>query len=805
MARRSSRPLLLVSFVSLALAGFGLVAEPGFPGIAAGPVTVVARDIPIDLERQQVVALPFASSDVALHWHGSPDAVVSIELAVEPGAFGESIVLDRDEAGEGRNDGETYGDVIWTAGARFVRVTSDRPIGHVTVVAFQADGPPRAVLASGPVVSAALNQPAVITRAGWGADESLRFDAAGHEKWPPSYFRIAKFFVHHTAGRNGDPDPAATIRSIYHYHTITQGWGDIGYNFLIDEQGRIYEGRHARAYASGETPTSEDLAGLGARGAQAKDYNEGSIGVALLGTFDTQLPTTAARASLEKLIAWDAERHGISPTGSSTYVNPVSGIQKTFPNVAGHRDVNSTDCPGAKLYAALPSIRSSIASRIAAATGAAVDHTAPSVKSLTAMAPTPTGGKSISFGLIFSEPVTGLSTSDLHVSGTSPGWTVTSLTGAAATYTVTVSAGAPVNGSVVLGLPAGSVTDLGANAGPTGPASATAQYALDVTRPAVSVYATPSGPATNATSFVVTVTFNEPVGVITAADVAIGGTSDASTNWPVDPVVGSGAHFGFSMSNANPANGTLTMAIPAGVTSDAAGNPNVASNVHTVIIDRTAPYATPPGVKLRSGVSWASGLPVTVSWSAGDSGGSGIRSYDLARSVDGGTFSIIASGIASPSAALSLTSGHTYRFEARARDRAGNLGAWKVGPTVYPTLLQQSSSSVAYQGTWGLASATSYSGGSARYATGAGASASVTRSAGSLAFFTTRGPNRGAVKIYVDGTYRTTVDLYAASLSYRYVAYAVAWSAVETHTLKVVVVGTAGRPRVDFDAVEVVR
>jgi hypothetical protein len=98
-----------------------------------------------------------------------------------------------------------------------------------------------------------------------------------------------------------------------------------------------------------------------------------------------------------------------------------------------------------------------------------------------------------------------------------------------------------------------------------------------------------------------------------------------------------------------------------------------------------------------------------------------------------------------------------------------------------------------------------YSGGSARYASAAGASASYTFTGRSIGFVTSRGPYRGAVRIYVDGVLATTIDLYAATDTFRYVAFARTWSTSGTHTIKAVVVGTAGRPRVVVDAFEVLR
>lgn len=803
MASRFQRPLAALA-LSAAVAGLLIAAEPSLPTLTAGPVDVVAREVGVSIDRVRVVPLPIAASDVALHWDGNPDAKVNIAFADASGRFGEDLPVDRDEAGEVRGGSETYGDVIWAAGSRLVRVTSDRAIGRLTVLAFQADGRAHQVLASGPVVTAAVGQPSIVTRAGWGANESLRFDAAGHEMWPPSFAPIQELFVHHTAGRNNDPNPAATVRSIYFYHAITQGWGDIGYNFLIDASGRIYEGRHARAYAPGETPTSEDLAGNGVRPAQAKLFNEGSIAVAMLGTFNTQLPTAAARSSLEKLLAWIADRHGLNPTASHTYVNPVLGTSKWVPTIAGHRDVNQTDCPGAALYAYLPTIRKDVAARIAATTGPAHDTTPPTVRSLTPLATTPTGASKISFGLIFSEPVTGLAGADFAVGGTSPGWAVSGLSGRGATYTVTVASSAPTAGTIVLTLPAGAVADLAGHAGPAAPKEATAQFAPDATPPSVVLYATKMASKTTAWNYVVTVTFSEPVVGLTAANLTVGGTSYAASHWTTDPVVGQGAHYGFSIHHDNPPNGTLTLAIGAGKTTDMAGNPNLASPVQTIYVDRAAPKATAPVVRLRSGGILGSSEAVTISWGGSDTGGSGIRSYDLARSINGGAFQTIYVGLSNPVVSISLVPGAAYRFEARAHDRAGNVGAWATGPTVRGAIYENSSSSVVYHGAWALSSASGFSGGSARYATVAGATASLTTSARSLGFVTTIASTRGSVWIYIDGHYRATISL-SGTTAYRRIAYSTGWASLGTHSIKIVVVGTVGHPRVDLDAFEVVR
>lgn len=820
----SRRIVLAIAGVSLAIGG--LLAMPGLPHVVPGPVDVQAAQIPVAMDRTATieVQLPFGASDVTLHWHGNPDAKVSIQLATEPDAYGELIPVAADETGLGgagrdedvaksggpAGDAETFGAVIWAAGARFVRVIADRPLGKVTVVGFQSDGPPRMVIAhdddpSASTAQAAVAAPPIVTRQQWGANDSYRFDWAGHEKWPVSYFPLQVLVVHHTDGRNNDPNPEATIRAIYYDDAIIRGWGDMGYNFLIDAQGHVYEGRHARAYASGEPHDEEDAAGNVARGAHAKGFNSGTLGIVLLGTFDTVRPTAAARNALVQLLAWESERHHVNPTTASTYVNPDLGTTQFLNHISGHRNVNATDCPGAAFYPTFPTLRTQVASAMAATEGSH-DSTPPTVVSFAPMATDPTGGTTIDFGLVFSEAVTGLTADDFSLAGTSTGWAITKVTGTGVGYTITVTGTDPPEGSVELDLAADAVTDLGSHTGPAAPAKAMANYAHDTTAPTVGLTFTPRWTSTNQTLLNVEVTFSEPVDGLKTASIQVGGTSEAKTPWTVDPVVGSGANYGFSIEAANPADGTLTIGIPAGATTDPAGNPSGASAVHTVTIDRTVPRTYAPTVRLRAPTTLTTAVPVTVSWTSTDwSTGSGVAYYDVARSVDGGTFATISTRLTTASLAASESSGHSYRYEVRSHDHAGNVGFWTAGSTVRPTLLQQTSSAIAYHGTWTTVSSTSYSGGSLRYASAAGASASLTTSARSLAFVTTRGPSRGAVKVYVDGVLKATIDLHAATLQARFVAYAATWSSVGTHSIRVVVVGTAGRPRVDLDAFEILR
>ena len=371
-------PLLAAATLTAAAPAVGAVAGQS----RGAPVATVAREISGAVERSEVFELPIRASHVAVHWAGQPDATVEIAFSADGVTFGAPVAVERDEVGEQRGNGETYGAVMVADGATAVRITVGRPLGRLSVLALDSAAHVTAAFGLGATATAAVAQPAVINRAGWGADESLRYDSAGNEIWAREFWPIQKLIVHHTATSNGDPDPRATIRSIYYYHAVTQGWGDIGYNFLIDEAGNVYEGRASRSYAAGESPTGEDLNGNGVTAGHALNHNAGTVGVALLGTLTSRDTTAAARGALESLLAWKAERHGLDPQGTSLYTNPVNGTQGTFPNIAGHRDVNATECPGDAFYATLPSLRSAVAARIAG-----TPTTAPAAPVLTASKP----------------------------------------------------------------------------------------------------------------------------------------------------------------------------------------------------------------------------------------------------------------------------------------------------------------------------------------------------------------------------------------------------------------------------------
>jgi hypothetical protein len=225
----------------------------------------------------------------------------------------------------------------------------------------------------------------------------------------------------------------------------------------------------------------------------------------------------------------------------------------------------------------------------------------------------------------------------------------------------------------------------------------------------------------------------------------------------------------------------------------------------TYVADLAKPTATAPAVKVTSGGAVTSGMvPLTVVWSGSDAA-SGIARYELGKSTDGGPWTSVTTSGAAASRSLSAAPGHTYRFRVRAVDKAGNVSAWTYGATFTLTGYSEANSRIVYSTGWSSASTTSYWGGRVRYATASGARATATVTGRSFSWVSTRGPSRGKARVYVNGTLVATVDLYAASTSAARVVYTKTWSTSATRTVRIHVLGTAGRPRVDLDGVITLR
>ena len=315
-----------------------------FPAAAlAEDATIVSRNVPLAGERVLAASKPPARFNlVGLHWRG-PGSVQfrTRSLAGRWSAWEDAApeAEDQPDAGtaeRGRTGSWRLGNPWWVGPSDRIEY---RVRGSVTKLrAFFVWSPTPGV--PGRTLQKA-GAPAILPRSGWNADEKIRRAA-------PSFaptLRLA--LVHHTAGANGytAAQSPAIVRAIQLYHVKGNGWNDIGYNFLVDRFGQVFEGR---------------FGGIDRNvvGAHAEGFNTGSVGVALLGEYSSLAVTQKARDALAALLAWRLDVAHVDP---ATTLSFVSGGNARFPaglpvflrTVSGHRDTGFTDCPGNVLYGLL--------------------------------------------------------------------------------------------------------------------------------------------------------------------------------------------------------------------------------------------------------------------------------------------------------------------------------------------------------------------------------------------------------------------------------------------------------------------
>ncbi|MDQ2910162.1 MAG: N-acetylmuramoyl-L-alanine amidase, partial [Actinomycetota bacterium] len=240
--------------------------------------------------------------------------------------------------------GWRIGSPFWTGGAEAIQY---RTSGRVTAVrAFFLRSPRGQPSFRYPATAVA---PEIFTRADWGADESI---VRGFPRYADS---VQLALVHHTAGSSSytRSQSPAIVRAIEAYHVKGNGWNDIGYNFLVDRYGQVFEGR-----AGGMRRA--------VIGAHAEGFNTGTVGVAVIGSYNSAGITPAARAALVSLLAWRLDLDHVDSASSVVRIssgNPryPAGTALTLRAISGHRDAYPTSCPGASLYAQLPAIRAEVA------------------------------------------------------------------------------------------------------------------------------------------------------------------------------------------------------------------------------------------------------------------------------------------------------------------------------------------------------------------------------------------------------------------------------------------------------------
>jgi peptidoglycan hydrolase-like amidase len=346
-------------------------------------------------------ASPFTGMIVSYEGSESETSPIEVRTKVSTDEFGEwlAFVPDHDEEHEGKNAGHSEHDqeaehaqmalMNFTPTTSYqirVKANNENVVKDLKIELINA---PRANTESrfasflGNLVASTenvFNNLYIIPRSTWGANESLNYidtkptDGSGTAEseetndidssikqgdsdiekviyeidgkkllWPLQYAKKVRFLVVHHTVSNIDPnkklsatESAQIVRNIQYFHAVKRRWGDIGYNYLIDPEGRIYEGRRG---------------GERVIGAHSIPVNRSSIGIALIGNYQTDKPTKAALESLANLLAQKADLHKIDAQGFTSFRD------KTYPNISGHRDSDATACPGENLYNALPTVR----------------------------------------------------------------------------------------------------------------------------------------------------------------------------------------------------------------------------------------------------------------------------------------------------------------------------------------------------------------------------------------------------------------------------------------------------------------
>ena len=303
--------------------------------------TMTVRDVPLHAARTLASAAAATQrfNMVAFHWRGAGGVRYRVRFS---DGWSPWRAADADTVSV--QHGWHIGALDWVGAATALQT---RVVGSVTRLrSYTVWSPTERLLARRLEVA---NAPPIIPRLSWGADESIRRHA-------PVYApKLVVAFVHHTAGADNytRAESAAIVRGIEIYHVKGNGWWDLGYNFLVDKYGQVFEGRYGGVDRN-------------VVGAHTMGFNTGSVGVAVIGDYGSARISPAATRSLEELLAWRLDVAHVDPLSTLTY---RSGGNPRFPAgtpvllraISGHRDAYFTDCPGNALYARLPAIAKAVA------------------------------------------------------------------------------------------------------------------------------------------------------------------------------------------------------------------------------------------------------------------------------------------------------------------------------------------------------------------------------------------------------------------------------------------------------------
>ncbi len=381
-ARRAKPAVGHYQLHDVELAGPGAVARPsagGQPGSRGALALAAPPRLAAPAGWSARVQTPDHPLMVALSWQGKSSGEVQLR-AGDGAKFGPWTDVDGTPGhGPDSNDpnkprDRTSTDPVWVGPGTSeieIKVTKGEMPGlRLTRFTWQGSLPSAgsAGLGTGTAGAEPAN-PGVHLRSDWDGGQGWRYDIDGCQGGPEATPALQMAVVHHTVNANdySSSQVPLLINGIYQWHTNGNGWCDIGYDFLVDRFGGIWQGR------------SGDIA-LPIWGAHAVGFNYQTVGVSLLGSFQPNAPGAPPAAnpspaminSLTSLIAWKFGLHGIDPLGTTRYIAGAGshwpdGTPVTINTIVGHRDTSSTDCPGDNVEVLMPQIRQQVAQKIAAA------------------------------------------------------------------------------------------------------------------------------------------------------------------------------------------------------------------------------------------------------------------------------------------------------------------------------------------------------------------------------------------------------------------------------------------------------
>ena len=306
---------------------------------SAGLVRMHMHDVPLGGGRSLESAGRAQPFDMlGLHWIGTGS--VEYRTRSPSGRWRSWHTASADDRSGGWRDG----DLDWTGASIGTAFRTRGDVRRLRSYELESR-----VLAEPVRATASAGTPPIVTRAAWHANEEIV------RARPRIAARLRLAIIHHTANTNDytRAQSAALVRGIEAYHVLANGWNDVGYNFLVDRFGTVYEGRGGGVDRN-------------VVGAHAQGFNVGTVGVALIGNFSHASPTTAARDALVKLLAWRLDVAHLDPRSRVLYTSSGNykfraGRTVTLRAISGHRDTGPTECPGARAYALIPAITQRVA------------------------------------------------------------------------------------------------------------------------------------------------------------------------------------------------------------------------------------------------------------------------------------------------------------------------------------------------------------------------------------------------------------------------------------------------------------